>query len=941
MALPQKKIALLFQSRLAWVLSGLIPLIAFTAVMLLLFIRQQDRAIESLLRESAGNAAYMIERAIGEQVGLLKGLAASRSLDDADFHKFRLEAQRLWDMHPEWRTIILTDERQTVFNLYFPPGEPIPPLRDPKSLKIVWETQKPFLGDLVRGYMALRIPVMRNNRIVYTLVAPINPVFFKEALNSSLHGRQRGFVIAGSDGIVIAASDGAPAAKGRALPDYLFKSRIDGLSSSGKLFSAPVPISTGNWRVSVFDAVADIEAPFMKKRIAVALGSGASVILAFLIVFLLSSAWAARQKAIHSYEHMKALNEAKIRQNEAVKASNVGLYDWDLVKDRVHYSSEWKHQIGYGDDEIGEDIKELESRIHPDDLRSMLEIIRVGAVEAGEEHQVEFRLRHKDGSYRWMLAHASIIADTAGRPLRMIGSHLDITERKQAESALKESEQRFRTIADYTYDWEYWIGPDGRLIYVSPSCERVTGYAPEEFTNQPPLMQEIIHPEDAAMVEKCEREADESDAPHLIDFRIITKLGEVRWLNHICRPVYDADRRFLGKRGSNRDITVQKRLQKESIEAHRLAAIATLAGGVAHQFNNALSVITGNLELLAEDAADNETLMDYTADMKAAADRMTGLTTQLLAYARGGRYQAAPVMLRGFITDAIAIINIQKRSGIAIETDFPDEDFMVNADQPQLQMLLSAILNNAMEAVDDRGRIRIMLRGIESDDDMEDKAPDLKAGPHVCLTIADDGVGMDEETRNQLFEPFFTTKFEGRGLGMAAAYGIVQNHNGAITVESEPGKGTRVSIYLPLIEQPADEKQKAAVQKDAGPGQGTILLIEDEEGVMRVCGTMLKRSGYRVLEARTASAAVGIVQTWDGHIDLALLDVLMPDMKGDELYPRLKEHRPGMKVLVCSGFSMEGPARRIMGAGAEAFIQKPFTKQDLLDKIHEVLERLA
>ena len=510
--------------------------------------------------------------------------------------------------------------------------------------------------------------------------------------------------------------------------------------------------------------------------------------------------------------------------------------------------------------------------------------------------------------------------------------------RKRAEEALRESEEKFQTVANFAYDWEYWVAPDGRHIYVSPSCKRITGYAPDDFQNNPGLMVEIIHPDDRAIFTKHNQEIDESGKVFPVDFRIITKSGDERWIGHICQSVYDTDGGFIGRRGSNRDITEQKRLQNQLQQTQKMEAVGTLAGGIAHQFNNALYAITGNIDLLEMDFLDNENVSDYAKEMKTSTHRMTQLTAQLLAYARGGRYQTKTISLSDFVKETLPLVKHTIDSAIQVDTDLPCNILNVNADLTQLQMVLSAVLANSSEAIEGEGHIRIACRNKMIKNDTVGGYPGLKTGNYACLTVTDNGKGMNEETGNRVFEPFFTTKFEGRGLGMAAAFGIVKNHDGLISVDSELGQGTIVKIYLPAVETPVKEDSKPKPKTVWIKGTGTILVIEDEEPVMEISRAILEKLGYRVLEARTGQEAIDVVKTFDGHIDLALLDILLPDMSGNDIYPLIMEARPDLKVIVFSGYSIDGPAREILNAGAENFIQKPLTIAALSEKLKKTLE---
>jgi two-component system, cell cycle sensor histidine kinase and response regulator CckA len=271
-----------------------------------------------------------------------------------------------------------------------------------------------------------------------------------------------------------------------------------------------------------------------------------------------------------------------------------------------------------------------------------------------------------------------------------------------------------------------------------------------------------------------------------------------------------------------------------------------------------------------------------------------------------------------------------------VETHFPKDISHIKADHAQMQMVLSAILANSDEAIEDEGIIRITAENKNLDEDFTKQHPGLKPGAYVCLTVEDDGKGMGEETSDGIFEPFFTTKFQGRGMGMAAVYGIVKNHDGWIFVDSELGRGTTVRIYLPAIEVEIEKPKEA--KAEVSTGSGTILMIEDEDVVIEVTRAMLEMLGYRVMAAKTGKDAIHIAETFDGRIDLALLDIKLPDIDGRNLYPLIMKARSNLKVIVFSGYSIDGPAREILDAGAQGFIQKPFSVSALSEKLKEVFE---
>ncbi len=379
----------------------------------------------------------------------------------------------------------------------------------------------------------------------------------------------------------------------------------------------------------------------------------------------------------------------------------------------------------------------------------------------------------------------------------------EITERKMAEASLKKSEFKFKTVANFTYDWEYWMDPNGKFIYISPSCKRISGYEAEDFYQSPQLLREMVHPDDLTTFNEHIETKDHIPSNEII-FRIFTREGHERWISHTCQSVYDDNGDYLGKRASNRDITNYRKLQQQRIKSHKLEMIGRLAGGVAHQYNNALSVILGYIDLMTcnESNTGNQTVNEtsYLTDIKSAAQKMQQLTSQLLAYARGGKYHTTSMSLKSFVQDTIPIVTHSFKDNIPVTVTCPEHFCQIEADPTQLQMVLSSIFINAFEAIDGKGEINVSCQPqIIPEEGRIVNDLEIPAGTYACLAVMDTGKGMDPETKKRIFDPFYTTKFQGRGLGMAAAYGIIKNHNGYITVDSEVDQGTTVMIYLPVI----------------------------------------------------------------------------------------------------------------------------------------------
>ena len=513
-----------------------------------------------------------------------------------------------------------------------------------------------------------------------------------------------------------------------------------------------------------------------------------------------------------------------------------------------------------------------------------------------------------------------------------------VNTRKRAEERLQNSEARLRLILETVPSGFFMVDSDRKIVYWNKEAEEIVGLKAGEIIGKDCL--------EALYCDECMKGCS------LFDDKVTKPIYGLECVLHVhgrditisknADILKDSRGHTIAGIESFVDITGRKQAEEEKrkLEAqlrqtHKMEAIAVLAGGIAHEFNNALVGVSGNIELIQMDLPDDKNIDKYIERLKHSTRRMTDLTHRLLAYARGGKYQPRTISLNDFVKDTVPLIQHSIGPAIRVEMDLPSGISNLDADITQMQMVLSAVLSNASEASEGEGRIRISTRDEKIDEDFAKTIPDLKPGPYVCLTIEDEGKGMDEETRSRVFDPFFTTKFQGRGLGMAAAYGIIKNHGGWISLDSELGKGTVVRIYLPAVEVHVERAKETKTETTSGTG--TILVIEDEEVVIDVICTMLERLGYRIVLAKTGTHAVDIARTFDGDIDLAILDIVLPDMGGKDIYPLIMEARQNLKVIVCSGYSIEGPAQEILDAGAQAFIQKPFSMETLSKKLKGVL----
>jgi len=561
--------------------------------------------------------------------------------------------------------------------------------------------------------------------------------------------------------------------------------------------------------------------------------------------------------------------------------------------------------------------------------------------EAFAEWQVT--MVHKDGHHMVMEINATPMFNAKGEHVGWHGLAKDITKRKIAEEALMISEERFRSLIELTSDWVWEIDNNGNFTYADPKITNFLGYKSDQVIGRSATR--FMDKEEEERTLSFFREVSKKKVPftsfeniqtHQDGRRIVIETSGV--------PIFDSEGALTGWRGIDTDITERKREAEEKTrlrgklnEAQIMESIGTLAGGIAHEFNNAIVAVSGNIELLQMEKPNDQIVNKYTESMKTSTHRMTRLTSQLLAYAGGGKYQTKKISLNDFVVETLSIVQHNIDTEIRVETDLASDVLNIRADLTQFQMVISSVLANASEAIEGRGKIRIKTSMEEISDVFAKIHPDLNQGSYVCLSIEDNGKGMERSIKSKIFEPFFTTKFQGRGLGMAAVYGIIKNHNGSITVDSEPDMGTKVSIFLPLE---VEDLEEASESKDTvTAGTGTILIIEDEEIVRDVTRAMLEKLGYRILETETAKQAISMAENFDGDIDLALLDIKLPDMEGGNLYPLIKKARQNLKVIVCSGYALDGPAQEILDAGADGFLQKPFSIRTMSEILERVLQK--
>jgi PAS domain S-box-containing protein len=420
-----------------------------------MYTTQQENRIHRFLLESAAHASHNVDRAIGEQIGLLHGLSSARSLDDGNFDSFRINTQRLISVHPEWRTVIVTDQKVPLFNHRFQPGEALTPLRDPNSLARVWQTQKPYVGDLANGFVAIRVPVIRDRQVRYTLVVPVETQFFLEAIHTSPQTGSHGYIIIGSDGIVIASSANAPAESGQLLPPQFFirdsLTRVVGES----IYTAPSPIKTSGWQLILFAPNDEIMAPFENTRLFVYAGGFLAAVFTVAMVLAMGATWAARHEAIGLHEEIAArlkteedLRRTEFSLREAQRLAEIGSWRWDIPSDR-HVWSEEVYRIYGRDPQLPPAIyPEVKEYFTPESWVHLSAAVEEG-LNQGDSYQCDAEVVRQDGSHRWITARGQAVRDSEGKVAALFGTVQDITERKKAEKTIQQHRQTLQLFIEH------------------------------------------------------------------------------------------------------------------------------------------------------------------------------------------------------------------------------------------------------------------------------------------------------------------------------------------------------------------------------------------------------------------------------------------------------------------------------------------------------------
>jgi PAS domain S-box-containing protein len=610
----------------------------------------------------------------------------------------------------------------------------------------------------------------------------------------------------------------------------------------------------------------------------------------------------------------------------------MGSWEWGLESGYLHWSETLELMFGLEAGAFGGTYAEFIELVHPDDR----ELVGASVEEAlaHDSPAVVYRALWPNGEVHWHERKSQRVRDAVGRSEAMAGVTFDVTEREEAAQALRESEERFRLIAEHARDLVALLDGEGRFRYLSPSWESILGYPTDGLLGTEAL--ELIYPDDWPSGRQW-------GAGELRELRLRTSTGSWIWVEGLSYPI--AGRVVSHLAVIARDISERKHaemavevVQDELRQAQKMEAVGQLAGGIAHDFNNLLTVISGYTEILLRRLGREGEGSNEIAEVSKAADQAARLTRQLLAFSRKQVLEPKPLNLNDIVSEIQTMLERVIGENIELSTALAKDLGTISTDNGQIEQIIMNLVVNARDAMPTGGTLVLRTENVTLEHASTAGRPDTTPAKYVLLTVTDTGAGMDAETARRIFEPYYTTKVRGAGtgLGLATVDGIVKQSGGHIDVESDPDLGTTFRIYFPQIAEKAEAFSPRPPDERSLIGSETVLLVEDDEAVRGGGKQILELYGYTVLLAADGAAGLELALNHPNPIQLLMTDILMPRMGGIELAERLSAIRPELKVLYTSGYNdSSGRPKSVAGAG---YLEKPYAIEELARTLRELLD---
>ncbi|CCE11454.1 Nodulation protein V [Bradyrhizobium sp. STM 3843] len=641
----------------------------------------------------------------------------------------------------------------------------------------------------------------------------------------------------------------------------------------------------------------------------------------------------------------RQLRRSEAYLEEAQHLSHTGSWSWDVRRrDFVYRSAEVYRLFGF-DPEQGASVEQIQSRIPAEDRQMLGEVVRRAVQAKQGDFKFDFRVALPDGAISYVHSVAHPVLDSDGEVSEIIGTHMDMTEQYAARErlekvvlALRESEQRFRDYAETASDWLWETGPDHLFTYIS---ERLNAFGidPAGLIGKRRL--------DAATDKEAEprkwREhmatLERHEPFRNFEYTCGGSAGNQRHVSVNGRPVFATDGRFMGYRGTGTDITNQHEAEERLRQSQKMDAIGQLTGGIAHDLNNVLTVITGTIEILQEGIAEEPQLASIAQLIGDAATRGAEITSQLLTFARRQPLEPREIDVNRMVTDTAKLLKPILGEHIDIESDLADDTWFAMADPSQLSAAIVNLAVNARDAMPGGGKLKLATANVWRADLDASRESDVKSGEFVMITVTDTGHGIPTDILDRVFEPFFTTKGVGRGtgLGLSMVYGFAKQSGGTVEIDSEEGRGTVIKLYLPRSAGRAVMTAEPVHATGVPHGHETILVVEDDALVRGYVIAQLGGLGYRTLVASDGAAALALVDQ-GVEFDLLFTDMIMPGgMNGRELADAITKRRGDVKALYTSGYADSSIVHDGYLDPGVVLLRKPYRKSELAQKIREVL----
>lgn len=661
-------------------------------------------------------------------------------------------------------------------------------------------------------------------------------------------------------------------------------------------------------------------------------------------IFVVTCVTAAVIGRILSIGIEQGLAEEKNRLSAVIASITDEVWFFDANKQLVLVNPAVKREFRLGDAEELE-VEKVVARfqiLRPDGSRRPIEEAPPLRALHGEtiDREEEIVRTPGSGELRHRQVNAAPVRDASGKIIGAVCVVHDITERKQAEAALRESEERFRTMADTVPGIIFQNDAAGNATFFNKQATAFTGRALEQLVGYGWL--ETIHPDDLERIMASHQASLETPVMGQRELRLRRSDGQFRWMLVTSSPLF-VGTQFTGYLGTIVDIADLKRSHGELLAAQKLESLGVLAGGIGHDFNNMLGAILAHSELVSAEIGDNSPAREGIEEIQRIGLRGSDTVRQLMAYAGQDTPEFRSVDLAALTNEMLQLLKLSVSKHARLDLDFPRDLPAVRANAAQIGQVVMNLVMNASEAIGERdGVISVRATRLAIGQHSPGiNAASLPEGEYVRLEISDTGCGILEEIRVRIFDPFFTTKFPGRGLGLAVVQGIVRGHGGAITVVSSPGTGTAFEVYLPAADEPvrggdAVQKGASAAAESAGPRR-SVFVIEDEESLRNAVCKILRKKNFSVLEAEDGTAGVKIFRARHADIGVILLDLTIPGLSGPEVLSELTRIRPDVKIIVTTAYSQNVAAASLGNERVWAFIRKPYQMPDLIQLLHKSL----